>query len=82
VIHFYGPSHVQGETYDHWELFDLGKDPNEMKSVYDDPAYKEVRAKLHQELERLRAELEVPEDVRPVKKKPAKAKRGEEKKKG
>ncbi|MHC4445114.1 MAG: sulfatase family protein [Planctomycetota bacterium] len=34
-----------------WELFDLKKDPNEMKSVYDDPAYagkvKELEAELY-----------------------------------
>ncbi len=25
LIHFYGPSHIEGETYDEWELFDLKK---------------------------------------------------------
>jgi len=54
LIHFYGPSHIQGETCDLWELFDLEKDPNELKSVHDDPAYREVRAELHKELDRLR----------------------------
>jgi arylsulfatase A-like enzyme len=77
LIHFYGPSHVAGETYDEWELFDLEKDPNEMTSVYDDPEYAEVRKTMHQELRRLRAELAVPEDTRPgrqarPKKEPAK----------
>ena len=40
-----------------WELFDLKKDPNEMKSVYGDPKYADVQAKMLAELKRLRAEL-------------------------
>jgi arylsulfatase A-like enzyme len=40
-----------------WELFDLERDPNELVSVYDDPAYASVRAELERELERLAAEL-------------------------
>jgi arylsulfatase A-like enzyme len=34
------------------ELYDLAKDPHELKNVADDPAYKEVKAKLAGELER------------------------------
>jgi arylsulfatase A-like enzyme len=45
LIHFY--------TIDAWELFDLEKDPREMKSVYDDPAYAGVVADLKKELARL-----------------------------
>ncbi len=37
-----------------WELFDLQKDPREMKSVYADPAYADVVAELKAELQRLR----------------------------
>jgi len=37
-----------------WELFDLAKDPREMKSVYGDPAYAEVVEELKAELNRLR----------------------------
>ena len=37
-----------------WELFDLDKDPSELKSVYDDPAYAETKRRLEVELERLR----------------------------
>jgi len=37
-----------------WELFDLQKDPREMKSVYDDPAYAGVVKELKVELSRLR----------------------------
>ena len=40
-----------------WELFDLQKDPHEMKSVYGDPNYADVQKKMLAELNRLRAEL-------------------------
>jgi arylsulfatase A-like enzyme len=40
-----------------WELFDLTKDPWEMNSVYDDPAYAEVQAELKAELARLQEEI-------------------------
>ena len=42
-----------------WELFDLNKDPHELRSVYDDPNYAEVVATMKKELARLRGELEV-----------------------
>jgi arylsulfatase A-like enzyme len=45
-----------------WELFDLQKDPQEMKSVYEDPAYASIVKELKTELDRLRAELKVPDD--------------------
>ncbi len=64
LIHFYGQSHVEGESYDDWELFDLEKDPNEMRSVYGDPAYLDVQAEMHAELDRLREAYQVPEDNR------------------
>jgi arylsulfatase A-like enzyme len=57
LIHFY--------TLGEWELFDLAEDPDELRSVYDDPAYAAVREELHAELDRLRSELSVPEDDRP-----------------
>jgi len=47
LIHFY-------YDVDEWEMYDLTKDPQEMRSVYDDPAYSEVQAMLHQRLEELR----------------------------
>jgi len=49
-----------------WELFDLQKDPYELKSVYNDPAYAEVVRRLKAELERLRRLYKVPPDTRPV----------------
>jgi len=48
LIHFY-------YDIDEWELYDLEKDPDEMKSVYNDPAYADVQKMLHQKLEELRA---------------------------
>ena len=52
LIHFYR----EGE----WELYDLEKDPAEMKSVYADPEYKAVVARLKAELERLKKVYKVP----------------------
>ena len=47
LIHYY---YVE----DQWELIDRLKDPNELKNVYDDPAYAGVRKDLHRRLEALR----------------------------
>ena len=41
-----------------WELFDLAKDPHELKNVYDDPAYAGTVADLKAELARLRKDLD------------------------
>jgi arylsulfatase A-like enzyme len=46
LIHFY--------RLGDWELYDLRKDPDELRNVYDDPAYASVVAELKTELERLR----------------------------
>jgi arylsulfatase A-like enzyme len=48
LIYFYE------DDVDEWELYDLEKDPHEMKSVYDDPAYAEVVKEMKAELQRLR----------------------------
>ncbi len=50
---------------DAWELFDREKDPHELRSVYDDPAYAGVVVELKRELDRLRSELKVPADPPP-----------------
>ena len=42
---------------DQWELFDLQKDPRELKNVYADPAYAETVKRLKTELYRLKKEL-------------------------
>ncbi|MDN3205607.1 sulfatase family protein [Algoriphagus sediminis] len=47
LIHYYF-------VEDEWELIDRINDPLELKNVYDDPAYAEVRADLHKRLDALR----------------------------
>lgn len=55
LAHFYTPD------VDYWELFDREKDPQEIKSVFGDPAYAEVQTNLMKEVVRLRKELNEPE---------------------
>jgi arylsulfatase A-like enzyme len=43
---------------DQWELFDLTKDPQELRNIYNDPANKDLVAKLKTELYRLKKELQ------------------------
>ena len=64
LIHYY--------NIDEWELFDLQKDPREMRSVYSDPAYAGKVKELKAELARLRKFYKVPEDTRPVRRGPRK----------
>jgi arylsulfatase A-like enzyme len=47
LIHFY-------YDIDEWELYDLKTDPHEMKNVFNDPAYADVRKEMHTKLEALR----------------------------
>ena len=47
LVHYYFDT-------DEWELIDRIKDPQELKNVYDDPAYAKVRTELHQKLDGLR----------------------------
>ncbi|MBN2772893.1 MAG: sulfatase, partial [Prolixibacteraceae bacterium] len=47
LMHFY-------YDIDEWEMYDLQTDPSEMKNIYNDPAYADVREKLHQKLKELR----------------------------
>jgi arylsulfatase A-like enzyme len=59
LIHYYGKAlgstgAIDRDTGDEWELFDLIRDPREMKSVYDDPKNAKVVADLKKELARLR----------------------------
>jgi len=53
-------------TINEWELFDLKKDPQELKSVYNDPAYADVVKKMKAELERLRAEYNDHDQIPPA----------------
>ena len=43
---------------DQWELFDLTKDPNELRNLYDEPGEQETFARLKIELHRLKAQVE------------------------
>ncbi|MDE0637579.1 MAG: sulfatase [Candidatus Poribacteria bacterium] len=61
LIYYYGEAlgtsgSVNQSTEPEWELFDLEKDPNEMCSVYGDPAYADVVKELTAELYRLKEE--------------------------
>jgi arylsulfatase A-like enzyme len=47
LIHYY-------YDIDEWELFDIQKDPLEMRNVYNDPAYASVKADLNKRLDKLR----------------------------
>jgi arylsulfatase A-like enzyme len=62
LIYYYndalGQPGTADETYEpEWELFDLERDPLELNSVVDDPAYADVVADLKGELHRLQAEV-------------------------
>ncbi len=54
LIHYY--------LIDEWELFDLERDPDELQSVYEDPAFAEIRRELEVRLEEARREYGVPEE--------------------
>jgi arylsulfatase A-like enzyme len=45
-------------TKDQWECYDLVKDPEEMRNIYNDPAAKPIVEKLKQELYRLKKQVE------------------------
>jgi arylsulfatase A-like enzyme len=62
LIYYYsdalGQPGAVDETHDpEWELFDLEKDPYELNSVADDPAYASVFRELREELHRLQDEV-------------------------
>ena len=50
-----------------WELYDLESDPNELRNVYDDPAYVEIRESLKASMWREQARLgDAPHPSQPV----------------
>ncbi|HEY8455065.1 MAG TPA: sulfatase [Actinopolymorphaceae bacterium] len=62
LVYYYGdglglPGTSDRTTPPEWELFDLERDPAELTSVHDDPAYADVRRELEAELARLQAEF-------------------------
>ncbi len=50
-----------------WELFDLKKDPQQMRNVFPDPAYAADVTRLRAELTRLRAQYHATEETDPAK---------------
>lgn len=44
-------------AHDEWELFDLDEDPEQLTSVYDDPDYADVQARLKEQLAALQAQF-------------------------
>ena len=58
LIYFY--------SIDEWELYDLEKDPDELKNLYADAGYAEVVGTLKAKLKELRLKYQVPEDTRPA----------------
>jgi arylsulfatase A-like enzyme len=59
LIRFYGKDVPNGEE---WELYDLKRDPQEMKSLYDNPAQAKRIKAMKKELQRLRKYYQVPSD--------------------
>ncbi len=56
LIHYY-------YDIDEWELYDLQADPMEMKNVYAEDGYKDVREDLHRQLEELRVHYKDTDEV-------------------
>ncbi|MEN2282097.1 sulfatase [Algoriphagus sp. SE2] len=48
LMHFY-------YDIDEWEMYDLKTDPQELKNIYDDPAYADVKKMMHERLQELRS---------------------------
>lgn len=62
LIYYYadalGQAGAKNEPHEpEWELFDLQKDPCELRSVYGDPGYKETAAELKRELHRIQEQV-------------------------
>jgi arylsulfatase A-like enzyme len=62
LVHYYGSGCGQlgassREIPAEWELFDLERDPEELRSVYDDPAFADDVRRLTEALDRLATEL-------------------------
>lgn len=64
LAHFYTPPGWMPKpnepVMDYWELFDRENDPQEMKSVFNDPAYADIQTNLIREVSRQRAALKEP----------------------
>jgi arylsulfatase A-like enzyme len=49
---------IEYYTDNYWELFDLAKDPNELRNVYSDPEYSQIASDLKRELQQLRVQYQ------------------------
>ena len=49
---------IEYYTDNYWEMFDLEKDPNELRNLYSDPAHSQVASDLQLELNRLRVQYQ------------------------
>jgi arylsulfatase A-like enzyme len=47
LMHFY-------YDVDEWEMYDLKTDPQELKNIYDDPEYADIKKMMHERLQELR----------------------------
>ena len=56
LIHYY-------YDVDEWELYDFKADPLEMRNVYNDPGYQEVRNDLHKRLNKIMVEYKDSEEI-------------------
>ncbi|MCP9770440.1 DUF4976 domain-containing protein [Lacihabitans sp. LS3-19] len=56
LVHFY-------YDVDEWELYDRKNDKNEMKNVYNDPKYSEIKKELHAKLAALRIKYKDSEEL-------------------
>jgi arylsulfatase A-like enzyme len=59
LIRYYGHDVPSGEE---WELFDLQKDPSEMRSEFNNPEYATIIKTLKKELGKLKQQYQVPAD--------------------
>ena len=57
LIHWYGKGYENDPDIDSWELYDLKKDPTEVKNVYNSEKYRKVQQALHESLVKLREEV-------------------------
>lgn len=60
-----GTSHKIEPTPPAWELYDLDRDPREMRNVYEDPAYGDIITSLKSQLQQIREELRETDESRP-----------------
>lgn len=60
---------------DEWQMFDLQKDPQEIKNIYDNPEYKQIREELTKEYNRIREHYDAPTYAEIAPKKPRKIKK-------